>query len=367
MRTLNVSVPAAPAQSYPVVIGEHAFAEIPSSLPLDDFSRIIVITEPAVAEHWLEPLRAVLPEGSVSITVPKGGEQAKNFQSFEFLLKQLYEARCDRKSLVLNLGGGMIGDLGGFAASAFMRGVDFVQCPTTLLSQVDASIGGKTGINFSGIKNLVGAFRQPQGVFVDLRVLSTLPEKELWSGYAEVLKHGCIADRSYFEESVRWCEQYRSGSFAGLDTIIERSCEIKCGIVEADEQEAGRRKLLNFGHTFGHAVESLSHRGPTPLLHGEAVALGMAAESFLSTKVGSLSLKELEMIEHGLRSAHLPVRTDAALPPSGIQELILRDKKNVGGKVRWTLLSSLGEGVVDCELPDSLIDEACRYLTGRGS
>lgn len=289
------------------------------------------------------------------------GETAKNISSLESVWQQLLDAGADRRSLVINLGGGVIGDLGGFAANTYMRGVDFVQAPTTLLAQVDASVGGKLGVNFGGLKNIVGNFAQPQMVICDVSTLSTLPTAELLAGYAEVLKHGFICDSAYLKA----CLENEPGS-TGEDTMIEivsGSCRIKAEVVSQDEKEAGVRKILNFGHTIGHAIEALSHNKSSgwtdpPLLHGEAVSIGMVVEAKISELLGLLPADKYQQVHSALAHVGLPVSISANLSVEQIVSLTLKDKKSVSGRVNYTLLDDVGQALFDRQVDQTVVESA---------
>lgn len=348
-----------PLGDYVITIGENCFSRLGQSLCLDDYSKIAVITDENVAVHWLESLKSSLQREVVTITLP-AGEEWKTIETVSSAWQQLLDAGFDRKSLVLNLGGGVIGDLGGFVASSFMRGIDFYQIPTTLLSQVDASVGGKVGVNFGAVKNLVGAFNQPRGVLIDIATLRTLPERELRAGYAEVLKHGLIRDAEYFSFVSK--QGFDHTSSDSLVPIIRKSCEIKSAIVVEDEREGGVRKILNFGHTIGHAVESLSHETEEPLLHGEAVSIGMVAEAKMSELLGQISMAEIEEIESVLSAAKLPIRMSHNIPRKEIRGKFLSDKKNSFGNVKWSLLESIGRATFDQEVVEGIVEQSLDYV-----
>jgi 3-dehydroquinate synthase len=265
------------------------------------------------------------------------------------------EQKLDRRSLVITIGGGATSDLVGCAAGTYMRGISFLHVPTTLLSQVDASIGGKAGINFQGVKNLLGTIGQPIGVVIDIDTLVTLPEREVRSGFAEIVKHGLIADRSYFDTVTS--QVCTSWSPDEMVSIVRRSCEIKRAVVESDETERGPRKILNFGHSIGHAVESFALTHSPALTHGEAISIGMLGEAYISHRIGKISAADLATIDQGLQAAGLPTRLPYAFPTSELRTLITRDKKNIGGKVKWTLLEGIGSAVFDIIIPEELILE----------
>lgn len=347
--TLSVSISEAQTHcTYPIHIGLGVLSQLSEKIDLSHYSSLFVVTDAHVAPHWLEPLLSGLQRPAGHIILPPG-ERSKSIQTVELIWSALAQYGCDRRSLVLNLGGGVIGDMGGFAACTFMRGLDFVQVPTTLLSMVDASVGGKLGVNAEHTKNLIGVFAQPQAVCIDPQTLSTLPERELRSGFGEVIKHGLIRD-------VRYIEQLEQHTFEAIQEEawvdwIQRSCAIKADVVEADVREGGIRKILNFGHTVGHAIESCLLDSEHALLHGEAVGLGMIVEAELSRMSGMLSLDDVQRIQTLIRAYGLPTRLPTSLHFESIHKGILGDKKNVSGTVLWTLLASIGNAVFDRELP----------------
>ena len=262
------------------------------------------------------------------------------------------EAGCDRKSLVVILGGGVVGDMAAFAASTYMRGVAFAQVPTSLVAQVDSSVGGKAGFDFDGIKNLIGTFAQPAAVIIDTDTLETLPERELVAGFAEMFKHGLIRDAEYFTHlSQKPPKDYTA---AQLADFIARSVRLKSEIVANDEREAGERKIVNFGHTVGHAVEALSWESREPLLHGEAVAIGMVVEAELSQFKGYLSAQDVQRIRQVLGAAGLPTAVPA-YPIEKLFEKMAMDKKNERGKVLFTLLKRIGEAIYNETVSDDVL------------
>ncbi len=288
----------------------------------------------------------------------KSGEINKNLTSSQDIWTSLIKKQADRNSLLINLGGGVIGDMGGFVASTYKRGIDFIQIPTTLLSQVDASIGGKLGIDFMDLKNIIGLFKNPKGVFIDTHFLKSLPFREIRSGYAEILKHALIADANYWKELAK----IQDLKTAQWDEIVWASLKIKKAVVEADPFEKGYRKILNFGHTVGHAIESWSLKHDSnPLLHGEAIALGMMVETQLSHIHQGLTLEDREEILEQIM-AHYPDYTiEASIIPALIK-LMKNDKKNETDLINFTLLSEIGTAVYNVELSTHLIEEVLEIL-----
>lgn len=315
----------------------------------NNYSKIAVICDENTEVHCLPKILGALPEHFLLRI--DSGEENKHLGTCEQLWLALTEAGFDRKGLVINLGGGVIGDMGGFVASTYKRGMHFLNVPTTLLSQVDASVGGKLGVDFHGFKNHIGLFAEPQNVLIDTSFYATLPERELYSGFAEVIKHGLIYDEGYWEkiktinpESAQWTD------------LVARSIEIKKEVVNADPFESGTRKILNFGHTLGHAVESyFLEKGDQRLLHGEAIAVGMICEAYLSHKFTGLDKDQLTEVVSYLKQVYKPVVIDKALFED-IINLTIQDKKNEGGVIQFSLLKRIGECAINIPIstPDML-------------
>jgi shikimate kinase / 3-dehydroquinate synthase len=329
------------SRSYPIVIGR-ALLDDPGLLERHvGGGKVAIVTNTVVAPLYLARLAAPLKAAGrdvVEIVLPDG-EQYKNWESMNLVFDALLANKCDRKTTLVALGGGVIGDMTGFAAATYMRGVPFVQVPTTLLAQVDSSVGGKTGINHPLGKNMIGAFYQPRAVLADTATLDTLPARELSAGLAEVIKHGAILDARFFD----WIEQNIDKLVArdpqALAHAIARSCEIKADVVRQDERESGLRAVLNFGHTFGHAIEA--GLGYGAWLHGEAVGCGMVMAADLSHRLGHIDAAAVERMRALVRAAGLPV----VAPDLGAErwfELMEVDKKNEGGAIKFILLKPLG-------------------------
>lgn len=361
MKKITVSLPARPKRDYIIHVSSNAIEEIGSMYDFAAYSKVFIVTDSVVGPLLLDKLVAALPVAADSVVLEVGDGQ-KSIKSIETIWTAMHAAGCDRKSLVINLGGGVIGDLGGFAAATYMRGVDFLNVPTTLLAQVDSSVGGKTGFNFDGIKNLIGTFDQPIGVVIDTSALTTLPEREFLSGFAEIIKHGLVCDKAYFEQvTAKLPLEFSQDELA---EIISRSCQIKVEVVEHDETETGARKLMNFGHTVGHAVEALSLGTGQPLLHGEAVSIGMVAEAVISQRLGMLSETELREIEQALGNAGLPTRMND-LPLDELLEKMRSDKKNDNGNINFTLLKGIGSAAYDQRVEQPAIIEALQVVMGQ--
>ena len=329
-----------------------------SFLSHNAYSRVAILVDEKTNKHCLPLLAEALPKNFLKIQI-KSGEHHKNIQTCEQIWFALTRANFDRHSLLINLGGGVIGDMGGFCASTYKRGIDFIQIPTTLLSQVDASVGGKLGIDFHGFKNHIGVFQLPKTVLVDPTFIKTLPEKEKKSGFAEIIKHCLIRDSEKWNEikTLDWEEN----NFADL---IQHSIEIKKAVVEEDPKEKGLRKILNFGHTLGHAVESfLLEKGKRKILHGEAIAVGMITEAYLSAKRGLISAAEMEEIELYLFQTYGKID----LSNEELEEIVtltLQDKKNKGNEVLFSLLAGIGDCGYDIPVSKKEMKEALAFYIG---
>jgi 3-dehydroquinate synthase len=319
-----------------------------------NYSKLVVLTDVNTQQHCLPLIQEVLPSDAVLITAP-AGEQFKTLETCATIWTQLTESVLDRQALMLNLGGGVIGDMGGFCASVYKRGIPFITIPTTLLSQVDASVGGKLGIDFMGLKNHLGVFQLPETVLIDPKFLETLPQRELRSGYAEVLKHGLIRDLAFFRSlpSNHWEKQ-------DWARVIRHSVDIKKAVVEVDPKEAGVRKILNFGHSIGHAVESFYLNSQEPLLHGEAIALGMITEGFLSFQKIGLSFEELNELSTKMLTIFGKVNLDPK-DLDAIIDLCAQDKKNERTTQLFTLLPSLGDCNYNIPVTREEIKQAMHY------
>lgn len=353
--SIVIETPATSACSYNVVCVPGLLRRLEEHIDFGAYSSVFIVTDENVAPHWLDSLALPTELPCAHVILPPG-ESAKTLTQVEAIWSGMMAAGCDRRTLVCNLGGGVIGDKGGFAASTYMRGVDFVQLPTTLLSMVDASVGGKLGVNLGGRKNMIGVFRQPKAVLIDLHTLDTLPKRETHSGFAEIIKHGLICDKSYFTKLKELGpDAYGHAEWAD---VIGRSCQIKAAVVRADEREGGVRKILNFGHTIGHAIESQLLTSETSLLHGEAIAIGMVAEALISQLSGRISAEDVSLIEEVLTLYHLPTRLPRSIPYELLLPEMLGDKKNVSGAIRWTLLEALGQACYDELIDEAIVREA---------
>lgn len=351
------------SKHYSVIIGEHSIGQLTHHIKFDRVTQIYIITDSHVATHYLEPVISTIKksfDGAIHSYTFDAGEKNKNLSTVEKIYSDMAEKKLDRKSLVINLGGGVVTDLGGFAASTYLRGLPFVNISTTLEGMVDASVGGKTGVNLGNKKNYVGVFAQPKLVIADISTLSTLPKRTLIQGYAEVIKHGLIADKTYFAQVAE--KPFTDFNHDKQIEIIARSVEIKAEIVRQDEYESSTRKLLNFGHTVGHVLESLSFSSSDPLYHGEAVAIGMVAEAKIAQLSGMISDKDFNTIEIAIKRVGLPVKYQQSTSVDTIYDLLFTDKKNSGGKIKWTLLSSIGQGEENVSIGESLVRKAIEYI-----
>jgi len=322
-------------------------------------SQCALITDSNVEGHYADSISEVLINAGIQLSrhVVEAGESAKSMASVETLCREMTQAGHGRKSFVIALGGGVIGDLAGFVAAVFYRGIPFVQIPTTIVSQVDSSVGGKTGVNISEGKNLVGAFHQPKMVLVDPATLSTLPGREYREGYAEVIKHAAIRDEAMFAD----LEKLDPSDQEPPEDLLARNLAIKARVVEEDEQELNdTRALLNFGHTIGHGIEASLPYGE--LLHGEAISLGIRAAIYLSQKHSTLSEAEGKRILNLLATFQLPLVLEDKLSTEMIMEKLLTDKKFASGSIRFVLLSSLGESFVSDDVTIEDLQEAIEYL-----
>ncbi len=317
-------------------------------------SRVVVITHPSINDLYGEEVaESFIAQGWTTdiIEVPEG-EFSKNLSQAEKLYDHLLELNCDRKSVLVALGGGVIGDLVGFVAATYQRGIPFIQVPTTLLSQVDSSVGGKTAVNHPKGKNMIGAFYQPRLVVADLETLRTLPQKEYRAGLAEVVKYGVIADARLFKFLETHYKEILNLDHKPLTHIVETSCTIKAGVVEKDERENHYRMILNFGHTFGHAIESLTEYAR--FVHGEAVAMGMARAAQLSHSVGKCSEEVPKRLEALLKNLGLPVDMPG-LDSSAVMESLYHDKKTMDHKIRFILVTEIGSIEIVDQMPEEEI------------
>ena len=349
MKTIN-------AEKYNIYVGNESISELNIFLEEKKYASIFILVDENTKKHCLPKIRkGTLPLQNAKIISIKSGEKNKNIKSCIKIWEELSRHNAGRNSLLINLGGGVITDIGGFAASAYKRGIDFINIPTTLLAQVDASVGGKTGIDLGNFKNQVGLFSFPKTVFIFPDFLKTLTARDKRSGFAEMAKHALVTDKNYWKDLVR---ESRTG--LEHEDIIFRSVEIKNKIVISDPYENAQRKLLNFGHTIGHAVESASLKTKKPLLHGEAIAIGIVCEAYLSRKCCGLTGEELDEITSFIFSIFNPEKI--RFSTKQLISFMKQDKKNQNKEINFTLLSSIGTGQINNSCTDELIGESIQYF-----
>lgn len=340
-------------RSYPIHIGAGVLSAEALQLHVRG-KQVAVVTNQVVEPLWLSTLEQALVSSNaiVDVYVLPDGEAEKNLDNYAAILDFLVAHKHNRSTTVIALGGGVVGDMAGFAAATYQRGVDFIQVPTTLLAQVDSSVGGKTAVNLPQGKNLVGAFYQPRAVFADSRFLETLPPRELRAGLAEVLKYGIIRDRAFLEWLVANRHQLLSCDLETLVHAVARSCELKAEVVSADEREGGLRAILNFGHTFGHAIEALT--GYTRFLHGEAVAIGMVMAADVSWRHGLIEQADAKLVRDAVKMLGLPDQPPALASEDMISAMSM-DKKVLDGRLRLVVCRSIGDAFVSDEVAASTL------------
>lgn len=342
-------------RSYPIYIGAGLLGQAALLRPHIKGERVLIVSNEVVAPLYLHKVQAALGELRCDVIVLPDGEHTKTLQTLALIYDKLLEGRHERSSTLIALGGGVVGDITGFAAATYQRGVNFIQIPTTLLSQVDSSVGGKTGVNHPLGKNMIGAFYQPQCVLADTDVLASLPTRELRAGLAEVIKYGLIDNLPFFA----WLESNMQGLLAGdkdlLAEAVRVSCADKARIVAADEKEGGVRALLNLGHTFGHAIEN--GMGYGVWLHGEAVATGMVMAADLSARLGYMTWQEAARAKALIERAGLPVVPPEQMSAQDFLELMSFDKKVQGGKIRFILMQGLGKSVIESNIAASVLEQ----------
>ena len=348
-------------RAYPILIGPGLLRSQELLAAHAEAGRLLVVTDDVVGPLWMTKLEQGLAGRAFETCVLPGGEEQKTLGNVALVIDALVAARLNRDGLVLALGGGVIGDVAGFAAASYQRGIAIVQLPTTLLAMVDSSVGGKTGVNHAGSKNLIGAFHQPTAVIADTDTLSTLPDRQLRAGLTEIVKAALVADAGFFA----WLEAHVPNLLrrdpAALEEAIRRACAIKAAIVVEDEREQGRRAFLNLGHTFGHAIEAGAGFGT--VLHGEAVAAGLVLAAELSARTGRLPGADALRVRELLASAGLPV-DPPRLGRARMLELMAMDKKVKGGQIRLVLLDGIGKAVVTAEYPPEALASLLEERTG---
>ncbi len=358
MQTLHVALEN---RSYPILIGSNLLNQADLIVPHLKRKNVAIITNSTVAPLYLAQLTKTLQNANVCVIeiILPDGEAYKNTATLNLIYDALLKNRCERSTTLIALGGGVIGDLTGYAAATYLRGVPFIQIPTTLLSQVDSSVGGKTGINHPLGKNMIGAFYQPKLVLADIDTLQTLPPRELSAGLAEVIKYGLIRDATFFDWLELNTQKLMKLDEAAISYAIYRSCQNKAEVVAADEHETGERALLNLGHTFGHAIENAMGYGVW--LHGEAVAAGTLMAADLSKRMGWLSPAEFSRILNVLSSANLPLQA----PQLGAEkylDLMANDKKVADGKIRLVLQQGIGKAVITSDYNAAKLNETLEFI-----
>jgi len=349
-------------RSYPILIGSGLLNQPGLLDPYLESRDVLVVTNESIAPLYLEPLKRMLGSRRSSVVILPDGEDHKNLTTLNNIFDELVAQRFNRDCVIVTLGGGVVGDMGGFAAAAWQRGVDFIQVPTTLLAQVDSAVGGKTAVNHPGGKNLIGAFHQPLCVLADTDTLKTLPEREMSAGLAEVVKYGLIKDADMFD----WIESI-AGQLLNRDPdclmhAIKRSCEIKAQVVASDEFEKGQRALLNLGHTFGHAIERCAGYGTW--LHGEAVAAGTVMAAEFSVRLGRMEASDVERIKDVFVRLALPTEPPA-IDPAEFYDAMSMDKKVAAGQIRLVLLKAIGDADLTSDYPDQELQDFLREQLSR--
>ena len=347
---------------YPILIG-NGLLQDERSYPVKRGERVMIVTNPTVAQFYLDTVTFALKKRGCEVdhVLLPDGEKYKTLESLNLIFTALLQGNHGRDTTIIALGGGVIGDVAGFAAASYQRGVRLIQIPTTLLSQVDSSVGGKTAVNHELGKNMIGAFYQPSMVIIDTHTLDTLPKREVNAGLAEVIKYGAILDYEFFE----WLEAHIDDLVAlnneSLQHCIARCCQIKADVVARDETEKGDRALLNLGHTFGHAIET--HLGYGNWLHGEAVSTGMMMAAALSEQLGDISVADVSRLEKLLARANLPTLSPDSMQPEDYLPHMMRDKKVLAGKLRLVLLKSLGQAYIATDTDKDLVLNAIKRCT----
>lgn len=342
-------------RTYPIFIGENLLNQADLVRPFVKGTQVLIVTNTTVAPLYLEQAKKAFEGFEVQTVILPDGEEYKNLEVLNQIFNVAIAHHFDRKSTFVALGGGVVGDITGFAAATYQRGVPFIQMPTTLLAQVDSSVGGKTGVNHPQGKNMIGAFHQPECVVIDTKTLDTLEDRQLSAGLAEVIKYGLIRDEPFFEWLEGKMPQLLNRDPALTAEAIERSCHNKAEVVASDEKEAGQRALLNLGHTFGHAIEA--GMGYGKWLHGEGVSAGTMQAAYLSQLMGYLSAADVERIGHIFTQARLPIYPPSLeeMPVERFMELMAGDKKVQAGKIRLVLLKAIGKAFISSDYPDELL------------
>jgi len=350
MRTLTVQLDD---RSYPIHIGQHLLDQPDLLTRYVDSRQVMIVTNETIAPLYLEKVQQAYADRQLGTVILPDGESYKTIDSAMMVFDELLRLKFSRSAHLVALGGGVIGDLTGFAAACYQRGVPFIQIPTTLLSQVDSSVGGKTAVNHPRGKNMIGAFYQPKCVIADMCTLETLPDRELAAGLAEVIKYGLIRDPAFFDWLEANMDPLLARNAEALTYAVEQSCRNKAEVVAADERESGERATLNLGHTFGHAVET--GLGYGEVLHGEAIAIGTCQAADLSRRLGWLEDEDVERIVRLMQRAQLPVKPPASLDANAYLEHMAVDKKNIEGQLRLILLKEIGQATLPIPVETNLL------------
>ena len=347
---------------YPILIG-NGLLQDERSYPVKRGERVMIVTNPTVAQFYLDTVTFALKKRGCEVdhVLLPDGEKYKTLESLNLIFTALLQGNHGRDTTIIALGGGVIGDVAGFAAASYQRGVRLIQIPTTLLSQVDSSVGGKTAVNHELGKNMIGAFYQPSMVIIDTHTLGTLPKREVNAGLAEVIKYGAILDYEFFEWLEAHIDELVALNNESLQHCIARCCQIKADVVARDETEKGDRALLNLGHTFGHTIET--HLGYGNWLHGEAVSTGMMMAAALSEQLGDISVADVSRLEKLLARANLPTLSPDSMQPEDYLPHMMRDKKVLAGKLRLVLLKSLGQAYIATDTDKDLVLNAIKRCT----
>lgn len=358
MKTLTVDLAE---RSYPIFIGQGVLADSSLVKPYVKGQQVMIVTNETVAPLYLEQAKSLFAEFQVDEVILPDGEEFKNLDHLNLIFDALLSKRHNRTTTLVALGGGVVGDMTGFAAASYQRGVDFIQIPTTLLSQVDSSVGGKTGVNHALGKNMIGAFHQPKCVLIDVNSLSTLPANELAAGMAEVIKYGLICDLEFFGWLESNIDLLNKKDTDALVYAIETSCLNKAKVVALDEREGGIRAILNLGHTFGHAIET--DQGYGNWLHGEAVAVGMLMAADLSARLGWIEPQDVIRIESLLVAAGLPTKSPQGMRADQFKKFMAVDKKVLDGKLRLVLLRAMGDAITTSDFALDHFEATLTHLT----
>ncbi len=358
MKKLSVDLPD---KSYPIFIGQNILSDPALISPYVSGKQVMIVTNETIAPLYLEQTKQLFKDYQVDTVILPDGEKYKTLDCLNLIYSALLTQKHNRTTTLVALGGGVVGDMTGYAAASYQRGVDFIQMPTTVLSQVDSSVGGKTGVNHALGKNMIGAFHQPNCVLIDIETLETLPDKELSAGLAEVIKYGLICDAPFFEWLEKNMERLLARDQDALIYAVEVSCANKAKVVAQDEREGGIRAILNLGHTFGHAIET--DQGYGNWLHGEAVSAGTVMAADLSKRLGWITQDDYLRIVSILETARLPVDCPVGMGGDRFKDLMAVDKKVLDGKLRLVLLKAMGQAVTTSDFAMDQLDATLKHLT----